>query len=318
MKAFTRVALALMASTGLAVSAQAQTISNLGFDTWAQRTSAVPTGVEAPQNWLTTDDLYASLARGPLPSSTATVTKTTDVHGGAFAVKIENKVYAPFQTIIPVLPGIISLGNRINYSTDGNDFTGLPYTSQPTQIQFYYKLTGTAAASDSAAIFFALTRNVGGNTQDVAFRGVLLPPAATYTLVTLPITYTNTFTPDSVRLTFTSSNTSHPTAGTALFIDDVTIGTATPTAARNADLQAAVSVSPNPSADGRFTLNTTDPALLAAPFTVTDATGRVVLQEAKASPATSRQLVLGNQAAGLYTLQLQTDKGTVVRKLVVH
>jgi hypothetical protein len=163
--------LALLTGACLLGTAQAQTISNLNLETWAQRTKAVPLGVEAPQNWQTTDDLLSSLAGSPLPSATATVTKSTDVHGGSFAAKIENKVYAPFQSIIPVLPGILSLGNGIRYSTDGNDFTGVPYTGRPTQVQFYYKLTGPAATNDSAAVFFSLTRNVSGKTQEVASEG---------------------------------------------------------------------------------------------------------------------------------------------------
>ncbi|WP_210518563.1 T9SS type A sorting domain-containing protein [Hymenobacter terricola] len=313
MRAFTRIALALVAGTGLAASAQGQALPNLNLETWTQRTTAVGTGVEAPQNWQTTDDLYGDFF-GSLPNSTTTVSKTTDAHGGTYAALLTNKLYT-LQGASATLPGIMALGSQINFSSDGAEITGVPYTSRPTQIQFYYKLTGAAAASDSAAIFFSLTHNVAGSTQEVAFRGVLLPPVATYTLVTLPITYSSAAAPDSVHLTFLSSNTSHPTVGTQLFVDDVTIGTVTAT--RNAELQAAVSVAPNPSTDGRFTLNTTQPALLAAPFTVTDATGRVVLQGPKASPAALREVALGDQAAGLYTLQLHTEQGTVVQKLVV-
>jgi hypothetical protein len=315
MRTLTSFAVALVATT-LAFGTQAQTLANLNLETWAQRTTSVTGGVEAPANWQTTDDLYADLA-GTLPSSTTTVTKTTDVNGGTYAAKIENKVYAPLQTFIPVMSGIMSLGSQISYTSDSYEFTGAPYTSRPTQIQFYYKLTGAAAADDSAAVFFSLTQNVAGATQEVAFRGVLLPPAATYTLVTLPITYSTSAVPDSVHLTFTSSNTDHPTVGTALFVDDITIGVATPTATR-ASLQAALSVAPNPSATGRFSLLATEPELLAAPFTVTDATGRLVLQGAASSSAASRQLDLSVQKAGIYMLQFQTEKGAVVRKLVVQ
>ena len=238
--------------------------------------------------------------------------------GGTFAALIQNKVYAPLQQFIPVLPGLMALGSQVNFTTDGNEYTGAPYTSRPTQVSFYYKLTGAAAAADSAAAFFSLTRNVGGNTQTVAFYGVLLPPAATYTLVTLPITYSASANPDSVHFTFTSSNTGHATVGTSLYIDDVVLGAATPTATIAANAQAAISVAPNPSADGRFTLNSTEPALLAAPFTVTDATGRVVLTGAAAGPAATRSIELGTATAGIYTLQLRTAQGLVMRKLVVR
>jgi len=312
-----RFLVALAAGVGLlaAAPAQAQTLTNLNLETWSQRAKAVPTGVEAPTNWQTTDDLLSILAKSPLPSSTATVSKTTDVHGGSFAAKMESKVYAPFQSIIPVVPGILTLGNAIKFTSDGSEITGVPYTGRPTSVQFYYKLTGPAALNDSAAVFFSLTRNVGGTTQYVVSRGVLLAPAAAYTLVTLPLTYTSTTTPDSLHLTFTSGDARRPTAGTALFIDDVAVvGTATATHAAAA---AAISVSPNPSPDGRYVLSTTEAGLLAAPLTVLDATGRVVRREdaPRLAAAASRTLDLSALPGGIYTVQLFTPRGLVTRKL---
>jgi hypothetical protein len=298
-------------STFLLTSAHAQTVANLNFETWSTRTTTVAGGVEAPTNWLTFDDVISSAAGTPLPIGTTTTTKTTDAHGGTYAARLETKVFA---LVGQAIPGVLVLGSR--FIDFGSLYGGVPYTARPTQMQFYYKLTRTGGTPDAAGVSVSLSRTTGGVSTDIALANQSLLPASAYTLVTVPLTYTASTTPDSLHIEFYSSAVQAPTAGTTLFIDDITFGT--PTATRAGLLDAPVSVAPNPSVDGRFELRSPEPALLAAPFAVTDLTGRVVLQAPTASPATSRTIDLSTQAAGLYTLQLHTDRGMVVRKLVVR
>jgi hypothetical protein len=118
-------------------------------------------------------------------------------------------------------------------------------------------------------------------------------------------------------LSFTSSLANRPTVGTVLYVDDITIGTAV-TATRDAALAATLTVWPNPSADGRYTLQSTEPALLAAPLRVQDATGRVVHEEAVLKPAAARTLDFSWLARGIYTLKMHTAKVLITKKLVVQ
>ena len=104
-------------------------------------------------------------------------------------------------------------------------------------------------------------------------------------------------------------------AGTILRIDDISF-TGTATATRNPQLNAALSAAPNPSPDGRYLLQGLAPALLAAPLTVLDATGRVVRREEAPPLATSRLLDLHDLPSGMYTVQLFTARGMVVRRLL--
>ena len=79
---------------------------------------------------------------------------------------------------------------------------------------------------------------------------------------------------------------------------------------------AALTVAPNPSPDGRYQLSSPNAGLLAAPLTVLDATGRVVRREAAAPPATSaRTLDLSALPGGIYTMQLLMPTGMVTRRL---
>ena len=96
-------------------------------------------------------------------------------------------------------------------------------------------------------------------------------------------------------------------------IDDVAF-TGTAAATRDAALAAALTVAPNPSPGGRYVLRA-PAALLAAPLAVVDATGRTVRHE-EAPAATT--LNLAGLAAGMYTLQLFTDKGLITKELVVQ
>ncbi|GAB3590458.1 T9SS type A sorting domain-containing protein [Hymenobacter daeguensis] len=309
MKTITRFALAAGASILSLGASQAQSVANLDLEAWTTRTTAVSTGVEAPTNWITDDDLVAQDAGQQLPASFGTLLKTTDTHSGSYAAKLVTDASGYSSYFV--------LGPRAATSST-NSLGGVPFTGRPANLQFYYKLAGTNAVADSAYVQLELTATVNGASQTVGYvTQVLTNPSATYTLASFPVTYLSAATPDSVHLMFVSGIARHITTGTAVYIDDIDLGL-TPTATRNAALNAAVTAAPNPSPTGRYTLSSTEPALLAAPLTVLDVTGRVVRREAAAVATASRELDLSALPAGLYTLQLFTGKGLVSQKLVVQ
>ncbi len=310
----------ILLRTGLALSlfftalgpARAQAVANGDFETWAARSS-----VDSPTNWLTTDDVIAALA--PFRLATGTFTKVTDAHGGTYALRLETKA----TLLGPVVPGAVLLGSKLVSS--GDTPGGLPFTGRPAVLQFYYKLTGPqpAKASDGAFAAVVLTRTINGHAETIATADqefTAVTPA--YALARLRLTYTSAATPDSVHVGFGSSlidiSTGLPTGGTVgtvFQVDDVVL-TGTATATRDAALDAALTVAPNPSA-GRYLLRAA-PALLAAPLAVVDATGRVVRREAAPAPAATRALDLSGLAGGVYTLQLFTSQGLITKKLVVQ
>ena len=286
----------------LAAPAPAQTIPNGNLDTWATRN-----GVESPTNWLTTDDLLGGIFR------TGTVVKTNVAHAGPFAAQLQT-VGLPG---VGAVPGILILGNSIRQSATLPG--GLPFTARPRSLQFYYQLQGSKALADSAAMVVILTRRVNGTTTLVAGGSYDFPAlASSYTLVTVPLQYASALAPDSVSMVFFSGNTQIVTAGAVLRIDDIAF-TGTATATRDAALAAQLSIAPNPSPDGRYRLSSPDPTLLAAPLAVLDATGRLVRHDdGSARPLfpDGRALDLSELPAGIYTVQLNTPRGLITRKLV--
>jgi hypothetical protein len=297
--------------------AQAQTVTNLNLESWATRN-----GVEAPANWQTTDDDFAAAFGAPSGTyNFGTVTKSTDKHGGTYAAKLTTTNFSTTNGPVPV-PGELILGAKAGvYNYFGISVGGTSLASRPTQMQCYYKLTGTAAVTDSALALVYMTKTTNGVPSVIGRGYQFLAPAATYTSLTVPITYstTSTATPDSVHVVFTSGWADNITAGTTLFVDDVTISGVNLATRADADVQAQFSVSPNPSTGGRFQLNAPEaPALSSAAFTVSDMMGRTVAQQpALAAPSPTRELDLSHLTTGIYLLRLDTKQGVVVRQLTI-
>lgn len=298
MQRFTLVALLIM---GLLFRGHAQQIPNGNLETWT--TSA---GINHAQNWLTTDDLLT--AQLGVPFATGTTSKTTDAHSGSFAAKLET---------VSGVPGFLILGTSVTLRPD-DILGGLPFTGRPASMQLHYKLSGTNLANDQPIAGAALTRTTNGQRQTIAEGALYLPAAATYTPLTIPLRYSSTLAPDSIHIFIASGIANTLTSGTTLYVDDIALGTALPT--RETLDDARLTLFPNPSADGRFTLDApAAPALLSAPLTVSDLTGRVVLaQPALEGNATRREIDLRGQPVGIYLLRLTSAAGPVVRRLHIR
>ncbi|OWP63192.1 hypothetical protein CDA63_10065 [Hymenobacter amundsenii] len=297
--------LALVAGLLLPLAARAQTpaaVPNGNLETWGLRN-----GVELPANWLTGDDV-ANVFGFPLLLIPRTVTKSADAYGGSFAARVQNA-----GNSILALPGILILGAISSQSSRG----GVPYTSRPARLQFWYKLTGPSAAADMASVLLVLSNK----SDSVATTRQVLAPRAAYTLVEMPLRYHSNQQPDTLRIAFASGIAPNASTTSVLFIDDVQlVGTVTSIRA-GTTAPAALQVYPNPSASGEFSLaSLTDVALATAPLTITDATGRQILRQgtAPASAAAGRLVDLRGQRGGVYLLRLETAAGPIVRKLVIQ
>ena len=290
------------------VTAQ-NTLPNASLDTWVSRN-----GYEAPQEWVTSDDVLAQLGTAGL---VRTVAKTTDVRAGAFAALLTPK-RVPFVNL--AVPAGLLAGKRFRYSaTDPanvNNFGGVPYTLRPSSLSFWYKFAGTTA--DKTQVVLALTKGNLSSGGTVVGSGTVTLPAGvtTYTQYTLPITYASAETPDTLRLGFIVGADQMFSSSAAFAVDDISLALTTATA--SPAVAAALSVYPNPSTNGLFSLASLQrPGLATAPLSVTDALGKVVVQQGAApgSAANGRSLDLRGLPAGVYLLRLDTPDGTVVRKL---
>ncbi|GAB3639187.1 hypothetical protein GCM10027422_47780 [Hymenobacter arcticus] len=293
----------LVAPLLAATTAAAQSVPNNTLDTWAVRA-----GIEAPAGWLTTDD-YLSIVNSSPRTNTGTVLKSSDAHSSPYAANLTNVAIGNYG-----FSGSLFLGSRFDYNLLG----GLPYTTRPAQMQFYYKYNGPA--SDSAFASVILTRTTSTGPLLVGQGATLLAPTTSgYVQMSVPITYGSSGSPDSIRIYFDSCIARRITIGASLLIDDITLSNPALATRADAEFQAQLTVSPNPSPAGRFRLNAPDqPALASAPYAVLDLTGRVVAQQpALAVPSPVRDIDLSNLSTGIYLLQVDSKQGKLVRQLVV-
>ncbi|MBC8082421.1 MAG: T9SS type A sorting domain-containing protein [Hymenobacter sp.] len=292
---------ALCLSYSLAVvPAAAQNVPNPGFESWVTQGAA-----EYPVGWLSLD--LRAAQGSPFQG---TVTRSTDRYAGSAAVKMESKSFfgVPF-------PSLLILGSRF---TSGGAFGlgSIPYTGRPATLQFWYKLT--LAPADSAGAYLVLTRGGGPATQPVGTGAAVLPARATYGQYSIPITYLTGSAPDSLRLFFVCGN-GVVTGSSSLWLDEVSL-TGTVAATPQAAALAALSVYPNPSTTGEFSLaSLQNPAIAAAPYRVYNATGRLVRQQAAVplNEANGRRVDLRGLPAGVYLLHLSTADGPLTRKLLI-
>lgn len=305
-------------------AATAQNVANNGFETWATRN-----GVEAPTGWLTTDDMYAYYTQlAPGSYNLGAVVKSTDSHSGSYAAKLITTSVPTNSGGSVLVPGTVILGAKAgDYTYFGIPIGGVNYTAKPTQMQVFYKFSGTATDSARAIIYLSTTTN--GVPRAIAVGSQYLQPAATYTAATIPIGYDPSFTgaPDSIHIVLTSGygkniNKGFLTnikAGSTLLVDDITITGGVLATRADASTQDLLTVAPNPSPSGHFTINSPDkPALAAAPWQVLDAMGRVVAQQpTQAVPSGQRELDLSALSSGIYLLRLDSKDGTIVRQLTV-
>ncbi len=301
-------------------AASAQALTNAGFETWGTRGIA-----EAPANWLTLDDVL--LFENPGNTfNTGTVTKSADAHSGSFAAKLTNISFNDGQGGTFVQEGALLLGTKIRGRAyyEGYPIGGVPYAARPTQLQFFYKLTGPVADSAVATLLLTKTSTTGGLPTILGGGTLLLAPTAgSYVGVAVTIPYSTAYPattlPDSVRIQFLSGTATKLAAGSVLLVDDVALAGGALAVRADAATQALLTVSPNPSLAGRFQVNApAQPALASAPYTVLDLTGRVVAQQpALAVPSPTRELDLSNLSTGIYLLRLDSKQGTIVRQLVV-
>lgn len=317
----------LLCAAGLlyAGGATAQnTIPNAGFETWQTRGNLLYR-FDSPQGWLTADDVLYQLLSSSAALAPRLATKSGDKYAGSSAIQLAPKVALGYN-----IPSVLLLGDRFRVTLDDlnnpasiTDITrsrGIPFTARPTQLSFWYKFAGES--TDQAQVALALSK---GNLKTTGFLvgsggsvspNLLTPGTTTYKQFTLPIAYSVADAPDSLRLGFIVGGNQTFSSSATLTVDELVFSTITANA--NPAVAGALSVYPNPSSDGVFSLaSLQNPGVATAALSVTDALGKVVLQQAAAptSEANGRQLDLRGKPAGVYLLRLNTAEGVVVRKL---
>lgn len=186
------------------------TIPNGDFESWVN--------VETPTGW-SASNIHTTYMGFPVDVITVTKDSTTQ-HGGAACVKLFSKL---IMMGLPVNPGYLTTGT-FWYTLSpqaGGVKGGTPFTGRPDTIKGWYK--STLMGTDKTTISWefwagAHTTLVAGDTTQIA------TSAPSWVQFSIPVTYHDTITPDSMNIVFSSSdiyNQTNITASSELYVDDI-------------------------------------------------------------------------------------------------
>jgi hypothetical protein len=292
-------------------TSKAQQLLNGGFeDTYFLQGSS--DSLLTPSGWgfgWITDDCWAFLGN-----------LTDDSHSGDWAIKLETVgcawgTYAGVAFPKPENPSLTSFPENNAHEIN----------SRPDQISFYHKFTpvnnDTALVQvllfnfpDSATNIYPEVLSYIDTVAFVEFQFTEFTD--TYSQVILNIEYQNADIPAYIRVVFYSDKKAaisppiqYGNPGTTLWIDDVEL-IYLPTSQENLFTSDEVKLSPNPVQEffridlpGNTTINS---------LSVYDNSGRVVKNPVLESGIYS----LSGLVAGMYFVQIETDKGCIVKKVI--
>jgi hypothetical protein len=322
-----KILLFAAALTTVVASTQAQTIVNGGFETWQGPSGLLQ--LENPGSWYGSDKTlgdYALILAGFGVTVEKQLFKSTDSHSGTYAAEIKT---AFLGDTVGNVPGLL-LNARINFDLLGvisdpdlSNFLdhvtysgGTPLLGKKVDnVKAWVKLTGDQQ-DQSSVIISAFQKGVtAGNADTMILIGsgtqVISPnPNNEYVEITVPMTYanaSNTAT-DTLIVVFSSSavisSTTPTTDGNTLKVDDVSMTTSDGTTSiQEPVLRDDIAVVyPNPAQNViYFNLNAAEKAADYR-LTVTDVTGKVMLQEQLKQQINPKQV--GQWAKGNYLYSL--------------
>jgi hypothetical protein len=245
---------------------------------------------------------WGSLHIMPFPSPCGTLIldssfylTTSDAHSGNWALELRN---AKCTSDNELFGGTVHLmESDSSYFDSGTEY----FDGVPTQFSFYYKFL--PVGDDTAKATVTLSNDFAG---DLATETILIGKAAsTYTKATVPINYQIASTPTRINITFaTQTETSTPSFGTRLLIDDVEMTSEPNSVASN--IKADVHCYPNPATS---VVNFTGGSDAAETLSIFNVSGNRVFTSAFENAIT---VDCSKFSAGLYFYRLGSSSGSFV------
>lgn len=271
------------------------------FETWDSSQ-----GYLNPANWYSLN----TLTMFGMPP---TLERTTDAHGGNFAVLLESK-----SSSFGDLSGVLTTGPLITPSGDA-DFNKIkvPFTGKPEKLKFYYK--ADPEPGDSGAVLFLLTRwNTALQKPDTIgmASAAFKDSVSTYQLAELALEYYLPMNPDSAFFIASSSFDGYnPTVGSRFWIDDMSlVGGTSGIFNVTQVIERAFEIFPNP-ATTHLTLETQEKDIIA--WEISDITGRLVWYQDEIN---QKEVVdISNWKNGIYLVKaIDKSAGVTVKKLILN
>ncbi len=205
----------------------AQNVPNPGMEQWTNN------GTYEDPNGYFTSNFYVGLG------APASVTKTTDKHGGLYAAKLTTFL-ASIGPSNDTVSALLSIGD-FNTGADA-----APFSTRPANMNVWFKYTSAQDTGVAVAIL-SKWNATSGLRETVAIAGTeFTGNVSSYTQRSEQFDYLSNLTPDSISLLIFSSIAEVPIPGSSLYIDDLSFSGNVGLAENSAQ---EIKVYPNPAID---------------------------------------------------------------------
>ncbi len=224
----TAISIALL----LNLKSYAQLIPNFGLEDWTAVAS-----YEEPNSWKTSNALAAQ-------AGISNVFKTTDKHGGTFAIKVTSAATG----LGYVVPGAACTGDIVLQGLGVKFVGGFAYTNRADLFNGFMKYT--PSSTDSATLIAFLFKRTATGRDTIAYAIKNYGGVASYTAFSQDFTYMSTQSPDSAMVILLSSkNLAAAQDGSELFVDDISFSGTVAGVTNLANNSVSIAVYPNPSSE---------------------------------------------------------------------
>jgi len=209
----------------LFLTEHAQTIPCPGFETWVNSNESGATYL-VPQNWVTVDQLQNAFT----PTYTGTSTfRTTSSQAGQYAAMMQTTLNGS-DTVSGGLISTASINDVFNAIFGGGGTYGFQYTTRSANLQGYFKFT--KVGGDTGKIMVIMTK--WNSTLQQRDTLAMVPEfmlgtnTASYTLFSIPLTYSLNLFPDTCAIVaaLDGPNGGESHVGSQFFLDGLTfVGT---------------------------------------------------------------------------------------------
>jgi hypothetical protein len=244
--------------------------------------------------------VYVRVGSPPYPKSNYSVYRDFSVRIGWTSDSIFNPVSLPTSPVdsFSFFTGLTTVFSSSNFIINGTDTIGKWVKMPLIPNSFYYNKNRNA----SEGKYFVVEFRLDGPVPEHGFYAMSSLASSTKRMLYDYISKTTSASPHMIPLDFGFD------IGTPVGIDD-------------AQISNILTIFPNPSADGRFNIGfNAKQSMKDVNVTIRSMTGAVVYNQHYSNTSTqfNEDLNIGNNARGMYFVELKADGERVVRKLVLQ
>lgn len=282
-----------------------QSIPNAGFENW------VTTGnYTDPTFWDTPNQQTNAipLIGGPV------VTKSSGGHSGSWCAKLENKSF-----IVYTVPGIMTLG-QFNINLTTQDFSlsgGVPFNQRPEKFKGYYKFS--PQGGDTCAMLAVFFKHNPGGWQDTIGVAYFLSNStvSVWTEFEALVDWYSAEDPDTMNILVSSTADFSPTAGSVLYVDDLSFDYASRVETLGST-KDNISVKYN-KASAQIHVQCDIPGVNSANISLLNITGQTLkVINAEISKGVAFTIPVHGLPKGIYLVKIQAGSGRFVKKVVIN